>query len=97
VVIEAARKEQRCLVTLDLEFGNPLLYRAADYHGIAVLRLPTKPSYEAVEALCQDLDWRTNNGDREASLDRRGGQDSNLPRPRRGSAGAQPLRTLTIS
>ena len=43
-VIEASRREERCLVTLDLEFGNPLRYRAADYPGIAVLRLPDKPS-----------------------------------------------------
>ncbi len=43
-IIQIARQEQRCLVTLDLEFGNPLRYRAADYAGIAVLRLPDKPS-----------------------------------------------------
>jgi predicted nuclease of predicted toxin-antitoxin system len=43
-VIQIARQEQRCLVTLDLEFGNPLRYRAADYPGIAVLRLPAKAS-----------------------------------------------------
>jgi predicted nuclease of predicted toxin-antitoxin system len=43
-VIQAARQEKRCLVTLDLEFGNPLRYRAADYAGIAILRLPAKPS-----------------------------------------------------
>ena len=43
-VIQVARQEQRCLVTLDLEFGNPLRYRAADYAGIAILRLPDKPS-----------------------------------------------------
>ncbi len=43
-VIETARREQRCLVTLDLEFGNPLRYRAADYAGIAVLRLPARLS-----------------------------------------------------
>jgi predicted nuclease of predicted toxin-antitoxin system len=43
-VIQVARQEHRCLVTLDLEFGNPLRYRAADYAGIAILRLPDKPS-----------------------------------------------------
>ncbi len=43
-VIEACRQENRCLVTLDLDFGNPLLFNPADYCGIAVLRLPSKCS-----------------------------------------------------
>jgi predicted nuclease of predicted toxin-antitoxin system len=38
--------EQRCIVTLDLDFGNPLLFRPGDYEGIAVLRLPNKPTPE---------------------------------------------------
>jgi len=38
-VIEICRQEGRCLVTLDLEFGNPLIFRPSGYHGIAVLRL----------------------------------------------------------
>ena len=43
-LIEACRAEERCLVTLDLDFGNPLLFRPSDFRGIAVLRLPAKPS-----------------------------------------------------
>ncbi len=43
-VIQACLREDRCLVTLDLEFGNPLRYRAADFPGIAILRLPAKAS-----------------------------------------------------
>jgi predicted nuclease of predicted toxin-antitoxin system len=43
-VIEACKIEQRCLVTLDLDFSNPLLYNPAEYSGIAVLRLPKSPS-----------------------------------------------------
>jgi len=54
-VIGAAREEQRCLVTLDLEFGNPLRFRPADYAGIAVLRLPAKPSYSDLEAAVRTL------------------------------------------
>ena len=38
------KKEQRCLVTLDLDFANPLLFQHSDYFGMAVLRLPNKPS-----------------------------------------------------
>jgi len=45
-LIEACRHEDRCLVTLDLDFGNPLLFHPADYAGIAVLRLPTRPSHQ---------------------------------------------------
>jgi hypothetical protein len=42
-VIEACRREGRALVTLDLDFANPLDYRPSEYAGIAVLRLPKKP------------------------------------------------------
>ena len=38
-LIETCRAQQRCLVTLDLDFANPLLFRPSDYAGIAVLRL----------------------------------------------------------
>lgn len=48
-VIHASRHEGRCLVTLDLEFGNPLRYHAADFPGIAVLRLPAKASVAHLE------------------------------------------------
>jgi predicted nuclease of predicted toxin-antitoxin system len=44
-LIEACRQEKRCLVTLDLDFGNPLRFDPADYRGIAVVRLPAKFSY----------------------------------------------------
>lgn len=43
-LIGACRREGRCLVTLDLDFGNPLRFTASDYRGIAVLRLPPKPA-----------------------------------------------------
>ena len=48
-VIQISRREERCLVTLDLEFANPLRYRPADYRGIAVLRLPAKASLVHLE------------------------------------------------
>jgi predicted nuclease of predicted toxin-antitoxin system len=43
-LIEICRKEGRGLVTLDLDFANPLEYRPSLYPGIAVLRLPKKAS-----------------------------------------------------
>ncbi len=45
-LINICRGEQRCLVTLDLDFGNPLLFMPSSYPGIAVLRLPPSPSIE---------------------------------------------------
>ena len=38
-LIELCRSEHKCLVTLDLDFSNPLQFDPACYYGIAVLRL----------------------------------------------------------
>ena len=46
VLINVCRSEKRCLVTLDLGFGNPLVFDPHQFHGIAVLRLPRKPSMD---------------------------------------------------
>lgn len=58
-LIALCRNEQRCLVTLDLDFGNPLLFRPQEYSGIVVLRLPSKPSpndlYETIGTLIGGL------------------------------------------
>jgi len=43
-LISICRSEKRCLVTLDLDFSNPMRYTPADYHGIAVLRPSAQPS-----------------------------------------------------
>lgn len=59
-VIEVCRTEDRCLVTLDLDFGNPLVFNPADYAGIAVLRLPARPEpedlFDAVRTLIGGLE-----------------------------------------
>ncbi|MBI2958635.1 MAG: DUF5615 family PIN-like protein [Chloroflexi bacterium] len=58
-LIEICRREARCLVTLDLEFGNPLLFKHSEYAGTALLRLPPKPSpqdlLDAVHTLVRSL------------------------------------------
>jgi predicted nuclease of predicted toxin-antitoxin system len=58
-LIAACTAESRCLVTLDLDFSNPLLFKPSDYCGIAVLRLPAQASSEhlfsAVRTLAQGL------------------------------------------
>ncbi len=43
-LIRLCMEEGRALVTLDLDFANPLRFRPSLYAGIAVLRLPDKPS-----------------------------------------------------
>ena len=43
-VIEVCKAERRCLVTLDLDFSNPFVFPPEQYAGIAVLRLPRRPS-----------------------------------------------------
>lgn len=54
-LIEVCRQEHRCLVTLDLEFGNPLVFRPSDYVGIAVLRLPPRATADDLVAVAQTL------------------------------------------
>lgn len=54
-LIEFCRRERRCLVTLDIEFGNPLRFRPADYAGIAVLRLPPRAGSGGVPHLMRAL------------------------------------------
>ena len=57
-LIRVCREERRCLVTLDLDFGNPLLFKPSDYSGIAVLRMPRRPSHEdLIEAVRTLMGW----------------------------------------
>jgi predicted nuclease of predicted toxin-antitoxin system len=59
MLIEVCRREGRGLVTLDLDFANPLNFRPSEYAGIAVLRLPKKANavdlLQAVATLVQGL------------------------------------------
>ncbi len=65
-VIETCRIEGKCLVTLDLDFSNPLVFKPADYAGIAVLRLPPRPApqdlFDAVRTLTGALADRAIDG-----------------------------------
>ena len=54
-LIERCRAEVRGLVTLDLDFANPLVFLPSQYCGIAVLRLPPRPSHADLLALVQTL------------------------------------------
>lgn len=54
-VIAVCQTEQRRLVTLDLDFANPLLFDPGQYSGIAVIRLPSRLSHEGLMAACDTL------------------------------------------
>ncbi len=54
-LIERCRTEGRGLVTLDLDFANPFVFLPSQYPGIAVLRLPPRPSHPDLLALVQTL------------------------------------------
>lgn len=62
-LIEVCRSEGRCLVTLDLDFGNPLLFKPSKYAGIAVLRLPRKPCHQDLLDVVQTLIGALSQGD----------------------------------
>ncbi|MBI5114867.1 DUF5615 family PIN-like protein [Candidatus Poribacteria bacterium] len=48
---EACRNEQRCLITLDLDFSDVLHFPPAGGGGIVVVRVPQNPSLPLLEQL----------------------------------------------
>jgi predicted nuclease of predicted toxin-antitoxin system len=54
-VIKVCQQENRCLVTLDLDFSNPLQFIPSQYKGIAVLRLPPQSTIDDLTDAIQTL------------------------------------------
>lgn len=54
-LLEACRKEPRCLVSLDLDFSNPLRFPPANTSGMAVVRLPGRASHTGLVSAVQTL------------------------------------------
>jgi predicted nuclease of predicted toxin-antitoxin system len=58
-LIAHCAREERCLVTMDVEFGNPLLYPPHEHRGIVLLRLPARSDrsaiLQAIETFCDAL------------------------------------------
>ncbi|HET6284847.1 MAG TPA: DUF5615 family PIN-like protein [Polyangia bacterium] len=54
-LIEHCRAENRCLVTMDLDFSNPLRFPPAKFSGIVVLRPPSRPRIAELESLVRTL------------------------------------------
>jgi predicted nuclease of predicted toxin-antitoxin system len=59
-LIERCRREKRALVSLDLDFANALRFHPSRFFGIAILRLPRKPSHKdllnAIRTLASGLE-----------------------------------------
>ena len=47
-VIDPCVREERCLVTIDAEFGNPLRFPPQRYRGLVLLRLPARVTSELI-------------------------------------------------
>lgn len=54
-LINVCTAEDRCLVTLDLDFSNPFFYPPHEYAGIAVLRMSPNSSVDDLWGLCRLL------------------------------------------
>jgi predicted nuclease of predicted toxin-antitoxin system len=54
-VIKVCQAEDRCLLTLDLDFSNPLQYVPSEYKGIAVFRLPNRATIDDLTETIQTL------------------------------------------
>ena len=55
VLIEVCQAEGRCLITLDLDFSNPLQFNPQNYSGIAVLRLPPRANPQDLDETIETL------------------------------------------
>lgn len=65
-LIAACKQEGRALITLDLDFANPLMFKPAEYAGIVVLRLPPKTTsddlFDAIRTLLRGIEQKNLSG-----------------------------------
>lgn len=50
-IYEACEQEQRCLITLDLDFSDVIRFSPQTTGGIIVIRLPRNPTLSTLESL----------------------------------------------
>ena len=62
-LLAACHHEGRCLVTVDMDFSNPLRFPPHQYSGIAVLRLPARTSRVDIDVLIHTLIMGLQHGD----------------------------------
>ncbi len=67
-LIDICHGEGRALVTLDLDFSNPIVFDPSQYFGIIVLRLPPKSSFKDLLELFQSLIGALKQGDPNGQL-----------------------------
>jgi predicted nuclease of predicted toxin-antitoxin system len=53
-VFQACRLERRCLVTLDLDFADPIRFQSRECGGIVVIRLHRRSSLALMQALATE-------------------------------------------
>ena len=90
-VLEACRAEGRALLTLDMDFANPLRFDPATTSGIAVLRVPDLPSrddLDAVVRMCATALGRASIAGRLWVIDRRRARQYEPGGPEPGPTGA---------
>ena len=75
-ILDACLKEDRVLVTLDLDFADIRLYPPSSHRGIWVLRAETQSIQNALSALRGALALLGKEADRKSPVDRRGKQYS---------------------
>ncbi|MBW4616471.1 MAG: DUF5615 family PIN-like protein [Desmonostoc vinosum HA7617-LM4] len=54
-LIDICQSKNRCLVTIDREFGNRLKYIPSHYRGIIVIRLSPRPTFEDYRTVTETL------------------------------------------
>lgn len=54
-LLDVCAEEGRGLVSLDMDFANPLRYRPSDHAGIVVFRLPRRPGPNDLLRACDTL------------------------------------------
>jgi len=62
-LITACANESRCIVTFDLDFSNPFVFKPENYGGIAVLRLSKGTNYSEMPELITILSKTLENRD----------------------------------
>ena len=68
MLCEICCQEQRCLVTLDLDFADVIRFPPQKTGGIVVIRVPKNPSLSLLEKMVQQLLQKTTELSPESNL-----------------------------
>lgn len=64
VIFETTKREERILITLDLDFANPLRFPPNETSGIVIIRSSRNPTLSMLETLVADFlkFWKSEEG-----------------------------------